>query len=103
MFWVWSVSPKDFELLQKRRRIENAKEMLDNVPVYPTFIKRIIIGNEMWVYKYDVEIVKQSSVWRFKSSSNLKKCWYVFTASEAFFHGDSIDLYRNARNENVVF
>ena len=47
--------PKDLNLLQKERRVEVAKETLANVADDPTFIKRIITGDETWVYEYDVE------------------------------------------------
>ena len=53
--------PKDLNFLQKERRVEVAKEMLDNVTDGPTFIKRIIIGDKTWVYEYDVETVQQYS------------------------------------------
>ena len=45
--------PKDLNFLQKERRVEVAKKMLVNVADDPTFIKRIITGDETWVYKYD--------------------------------------------------
>ena len=48
---VW----KNLNFLQKERRVEVAKEMLDNLAGDPTFIKRIITGDETWVYEYDVD------------------------------------------------
>lgn len=41
--------PKDLNLLQKRRRVEVAKTMLEILAADPTFIKRIITGDELWV------------------------------------------------------
>ena len=39
-------------LLQKQRRLEIAKDMLDIVSEYPTSFKRIITGGKTWVYEY---------------------------------------------------
>uniref|UniRef100_A0A0K8WBT5 Mos1 transposase HTH domain-containing protein n=1 Tax=Bactrocera latifrons TaxID=174628 RepID=A0A0K8WBT5_BACLA len=52
--------PKDLNLLQKRRRIEIAKEMLDNLAEDPKFIKRIITGDAAWVCEYDVDAAEKS-------------------------------------------
>ena len=38
--------PKDLNLLQKRHRVEVAKEMLNNVAENPAFIKRFIADDE---------------------------------------------------------
>lgn len=46
---------KDLNLLQNSRGAEVAKERLDNVGGGFTFIKRIIIGDETWLFKYDSE------------------------------------------------
>ena len=53
--------PKDLNFLQKECQAKVAKEMLANVADDPTFIKRIITGDKMWVYEYDVETDQQSS------------------------------------------
>ena len=42
--------PKDLNFLKKELRVEFAKEMLAYVADDPTFIKRIITGDVMWVY-----------------------------------------------------
>ncbi|XP_014091877.1 protein GVQW3 [Bactrocera oleae] len=62
--------PKEMNLLQKRRRVEVAREMLDNVAEDHTFIKRIVTGDVAWVYEYDVEAVEQSTE---KSTNNEPK------------------------------
>ena len=64
--------PKDLNFLQKEPRVEVAKEMLANVANDLTFIKRIITGDETWVYEYDVETAQQSSEWRVKNDSKPK-------------------------------
>ena len=65
--------PKDLNFLQKARRVEVAEEMLANVTDHPTFIKRVITGDETWVYEYDVETAQQSSEWRAKNEPKPKK------------------------------
>ncbi|KAJ8951675.1 hypothetical protein NQ318_012216 [Aromia moschata] len=47
--------------------------MLANVADDPTFIKRMITGDETWVYEYDVETAQQSSEWRAKNEPKPKK------------------------------
>ena len=37
---------KIYESFSKRRRIDDAKEMLDNIAKNPKFVKGIIIGDE---------------------------------------------------------
>lgn len=49
--------PRDLSLLQKRRRVAIAKEMLDNVVVAVTFINRIITGDETCAYEHEMETV----------------------------------------------
>ena len=53
--------PKDLNFVQKERRVQVAKEMLVNVADYRTFIRRIITGDDTWVYEYDVETAQKSS------------------------------------------
>ena len=47
--------------------------MFANAADDPTFIKRIITGDETWVYKYDVKTAQQSSEWRGKNEPKPKK------------------------------
>ena len=47
--------------------------MLGNVADDPIFIKRIITGDETWVYEYYVETSQQSSEWRAKNEPKPKK------------------------------
>lgn len=42
--------PKELNFIQKLHRVEVAKEMISIAHSDPTFIKRIITGDEMWVY-----------------------------------------------------
>jgi len=40
---------------QKANRVNISQELLDRVSVDENFLKTIIIGNETWVYGYDIE------------------------------------------------
>jgi len=40
---------------QKNRRMSIAQELLDDVNDDPDLLKRVITGDESWVYGYDIE------------------------------------------------
>ena len=50
--------------MQKRDRVDVAKDMLSKVDSDPSFIKRIITGDETWIYEYDTHSRHQASEWR---------------------------------------
>ena len=56
--------PKLLNFEQKQRRMEVAQESLNKVNDDAELLKRIITGDETWVYGYDVETKSQSSHWR---------------------------------------
>jgi len=43
--------PKELNFMQKRDRVVIAKDMISKAEFDPTFIKRIITGDEMWIYE----------------------------------------------------
>ena len=53
--------PKCLNFLQKQIRVDVAKEMLEHVNNDDTFVKRIITGDETWVWQADVLTNQQSS------------------------------------------
>ena len=59
--------------LQKEHRKEVSKDMISCANNDPTFMKRIITGDESWVYEYDTLTNQQSSEWRFENEPNPKK------------------------------
>lgn len=65
--------PKHLDLLQKEYRKNVSEEMIFEHGNDPTFIKRIITGDETWVYEYDIETSQQSSEWRFENEPKPKK------------------------------
>ena len=52
--------PKDLNFMQKRDRVDVAKDMLSKVDSDPSSIKRIITGDETWIY-YDTHSSHQAS------------------------------------------
>lgn len=65
--------PKELNFLQKQCRMSVAKEMISNADNDPTFMKRIITGDETWVYEFDMPTTQQSSEWREKNEPKPKK------------------------------
>jgi len=61
---------------QKQNRVDASQELLDRAND-DNFLKNIIIGDETWVYGYDVETKVQSSQWVSKTSSRPKKKYHA--------------------------
>jgi hypothetical protein len=47
--------------------------MLERVNPDPTFIKRIVTGDETWVYEFDMQTSQQASEWRLPAEPKPKK------------------------------
>ena len=58
---------------QKENRVEISQELLAKANGNENFLKKIITGDETWVYGYDVETKMQSSQWMGKGSPRPKK------------------------------
>lgn len=65
--------PKDLNFFQKEQRKLIAQDMLDNVNNDPTFMERIITGDETWVYEFDMQTSQQSSQWNFPNEPKPKR------------------------------
>lgn len=65
--------PKKLNFLQKEHRKEVSMDMVSRAASDPTFMKRIIIGDETWVYEYDTLTSQQSTEWRFENEPKPKK------------------------------
>ena len=65
--------PKELNFMQKRDRVDIAKDMISKTESDPTFIKRIITGDETWVYEYDTQSRHQASEWRAPNEPRPKK------------------------------
>jgi len=65
--------PTELNFMQKRDRVVITKDMISKAESDPTFIKRIITGDEMWVYEYDTQSRHQASEWKASNEPRLKK------------------------------
>ncbi|CAK9811861.1 Mariner Mos1 transposase [Anthophora quadrimaculata] len=65
--------PKDLNFVQKHHRKTVAADLISEARNDPTFMKRIITGDETWVYQYDMETSQQSSEWRLENEPKPKK------------------------------
>lgn len=54
-----------------------AQEMLNDVNDDPDLLKRVITGDESWVYGYDIETKVQSSQWKSQGEPRPKKARQV--------------------------
>jgi hypothetical protein len=57
---------------QKENRVAVSQELFDRSNDDENFLKNVIIGDETWVYGYDVETKVQSLQWVGKSSPRKK-------------------------------
>ncbi|XP_020298007.1 uncharacterized protein LOC109862383 [Pseudomyrmex gracilis] len=62
--------PKTLNFFEKERRVSICETMLSD---YQDVIKRIISGDETWIYAYDPETADQSSEYRVKGEPKPKK------------------------------
>jgi len=58
---------------QKENRVTVSQELFDHSNADENFLKNVILGDETWVYGYDVETKDQSSQWMGKLSPRSKK------------------------------
>ena len=69
--------PKLLNFDQKTRCMTIAQKMLNDVNDDPDLLKKVITGDESWVYGYDVETKAQSSQWKHNESPRPKKARQV--------------------------
>ena len=62
--------PKMLNFLEKQRRVDVCETMLSD---YQAVYKRIITGDETWIYAYDPETTDQSSEYRAKGEARPKR------------------------------
>ena len=65
--------PKLLNFQQQKHRATIAEQMLADVADDPDLLKRVITGDETWVYGYDIEMKAQSSQWKFSEGPRPKK------------------------------
>ncbi|UYV83394.1 hypothetical protein LAZ67_23000867 [Cordylochernes scorpioides] len=65
--------PKNLTFDQKNARKETASLNLEATTDDPELLKRVITGDETWIYGFDSETTQQASEWRFKNEPRPKK------------------------------
>ena len=65
--------PRELNFFQKIHRKKVAEDMLEQVNSDPTFIQRIITGDETWVYEFDMQTSQQAAEWRYPHEPKPKK------------------------------
>ena len=66
--------PKQLTGGQKTARVDSCTELLQECQSDPTFLQRIITGDETWVHHYESESKRRSMEWRHPSSPRTKEC-----------------------------
>lgn len=58
---------------QKGRRMQVCQDILERLETEPDFLRRVITGDESWVFEYDPETKRQSLQWKSPASPRPKK------------------------------
>jgi len=58
---------------QKDRRLQVCKDILERLDTEPDLLRRVITGDESWVFEYDPETKRQSLQWKSLTSPRPKK------------------------------
>ncbi|UYV82790.1 hypothetical protein LAZ67_22000858 [Cordylochernes scorpioides] len=66
---------KDLTFDQKNARKETASLNFEATTDDPELLKKVITGDETWIYGFDSETTQQASEWRFKNEPRPKKAW----------------------------
>lgn len=98
--------PKLLNFQQKQHRVTIAEQMLADVADDPDLLKRVITGDETWIYGYDVETKAQSSQWKFseeprpkKARLNVKVLLTVFFDYNGIVHHEFLPSGRTVNKE----
>jgi hypothetical protein len=68
---------------QKLQHIKLCLELQEKANEDPSFICRVIMGDESWIYRYDPETKQQSSQWKNPQSPRAKEVWQVQTLAKS--------------------
>jgi hypothetical protein len=85
---------------QKEQHVAMCQELLHRANNEKKFLKNIVMGDETWVYRYNVETKRQSSQWTSKSSlrpknacqvrSNVKVMLIIFFGYKSVVHHEFV-------------
>ncbi|UYV68636.1 hypothetical protein LAZ67_6000290 [Cordylochernes scorpioides] len=62
-----------FDFLSKERPERNGQSQSRSDNRHPELLKRVITGDEAWIYGFDSETTQQASEWRFKNEQRTKQ------------------------------
>jgi [histone H3]-lysine36 N-dimethyltransferase SETMAR len=62
---------------QKQKRLDVCRDLQNQIQSDPNFLKKVITGDETWIFAYDPETKQQSSQWKSPDSPRPKKCRQV--------------------------
>ena len=65
--------PKKLTIEQKDNRKDVCHHLLERIQRDRNFLKKVIIGDEIWIFEYDPEIKRQSKEWHTSASPHPKK------------------------------
>ncbi|KAL4085370.1 hypothetical protein QTP88_027229 [Uroleucon formosanum] len=65
--------PKILSQDQKDNRRDRCLDFLEQIENYPSFLERVITGDESWIFEYDPETMRQSQEWHTSASPRQKK------------------------------
>jgi hypothetical protein len=70
---------------RKQLPINVGLELWEKANEDPTFISKVITGDESWIYgyEYDPETTQQSSHWKSPQSPRIKKAWPVRSSTKS--------------------
>ena len=90
-FGPWLLFPE-----QKEHWAAVANDSIQTSPNEPDFLKKVITGDELWVYSCDLERKAQSSQWKSPGSPHLDKVWQscskIKTTLTVFFYWKVVSI-----------
>ena len=101
--WVWRIITEDLGMRktcakivlrllnegQKERRVQVCQDILDQIKTEPNLLKRVVTGNESWIFEYDPLTKRQSLEWKSELSPRPKKA-RVFKSNTKVFDFNGI-------------
>ena len=87
MSWVWRITTEDLRMKkicakmvprllnerQKERRVQVCQDIFEQLETEPNLLKRVITGDESWMFEYDPFTERQSLEWKNALSPRPKK------------------------------
>ena len=91
---------------QKEHRAAVANDLIQTTTDDPDFLKKVITGDEWWVYGYDPETKAQSHEWKSRGSPHLKKvrqsCSKIKTMLTVFFDWEGVVYHEYAPPDQTI-